>query len=61
MTRKFAEVFGDFLNRKTKVFGDCDLKKCDLDLEKRSLNIEVASKNYIKKDVINSKLLMKSL
>ena len=53
MTRKFAEVFGDFLNRKTKVFGDCDLKKCDLDLEKRSLNIEVASKNYIKKDVIN--------
>ncbi|MEE0945301.1 MAG: PolC-type DNA polymerase III [Acutalibacteraceae bacterium] len=51
MSVKFSAVFEPFLNRRTSVFGNCDMIKCDLDMEKRSLDIELLSEKYIKKEV----------
>jgi len=47
MSVKFSQVFGDYLNRKTKIFGDCDMINCNLDMEKRSLDIDLFSEKYI--------------
>ena len=50
MAAKFSAVFGGFLGRRTAVFGDCDMTKCNLDMEKRSLEIELYSEKYIRKE-----------
>ncbi|MBE6739263.1 MAG: PolC-type DNA polymerase III [Ruminococcaceae bacterium] len=50
MATKFSAVFGGFLGRRTAVFGDCDMTKCELDMEKRSLAIELNSDRYIRKE-----------
>ena len=50
MATKFSAVFGGFLGRRTAVFGDCDMTKCELDMQKRSLFIELFSDKYIRKE-----------
>ncbi len=61
MSVKFSEVFGDFLNRKTKMFADCEMKNCNLDMDSRKLDIVLYSENYIGKEAVNDlKVLLAS-